>query len=324
MRVLSSDDIAAVLTPRLVVDALEAAFRAPVEVPVRHHHRMAKVGEPDAMLLLMPAWHAPGAPAPTYAGVKVVSVVPGNARRGKQSVVGAYLLLSGETGETLAVIDGSALTLWRTAAASALAARRLARPDASRLVMVGAGSLAPYLIAAHASERPIDTVTIWNRDAAKAEAVAARLSAGEGLSAGRSTTITATADLEAAVAAADIVSCATLSTEPIVLGRWLRPGTHVDLVGGFTPQMREADDEAVRRAEVYVDTRAGATVEAGDIVQPLASGALTHAGIRGDLFDLCRGTAPGRTDPAAITLFKSAGTALEDLAAAALVYERSG
>ena len=131
-------------------------------------------------------------------------------------------------------------------------------------------------------------------------------------------------DLETAVRDADIVCCATLSTEPIVRGAWLKPGAHVDLVGGFTPKMREADNDAIKRARVYVDTRAGATKEAGDIVQPLKSGVLKKDGVRGDLFELCRGKAKGRTRPGEITLFKSVGTAIEDLAAAMLVWRGIG
>jgi ornithine cyclodeaminase len=211
------------------------------------------------------------------------------------------------------MIDGGALTLWRTAAASALAASYLARDDASRLVMVGAGALAPHLIDAHASVRPIETVAIWNRNPSRAEALAARL-------AGRGYAVAAVTDLAAAVRSADIVSCATLSGEPLVKGDWLKPGVHLDLVGAFTPAMRESDDAAVRRARVYVDTRAGALKEAGDIVLPIKSGVIAEADICGDLFDLCRGAVEGRRSAEEITLFKSVGTALEDLAAASLAF----
>jgi ornithine cyclodeaminase len=267
------------------------------------------------MLLLMPAWEKGGSES-GFLGVKVVSVYPGNAKRGLPSVAGTYLLMRADTGEPLAVIDGQALTLWRTAAASALAASYLARQDARRLVMVGAGALAPYLIAAHASVRPIDDVLVWNHNFARAETRAAEL-------AGRPYAVRATRDLEAAVRDADIVSCATLSNDPLVKGAWLKPGAHLDLVGAFTPKMRESDDEAARLATLYVDTRAGALKEAGDIVQPLAAGIIQESDISGDLFDLCRGTAGGRDTPDQITLFKSVGTALEDLPAAALAYMNS-
>jgi ornithine cyclodeaminase len=223
------------------------------------------------------------------------------------------MLMSGETGEPLAVMDGTTLTAWRTACASALAASYLAREDAAHLVMIGAGALAPHLVRAHASVRPIKKVTLWNRTRKRAVQTAFGLSVG-GLE------VEVADDLEAAVRAADIVSCATLSAEPLVRGKWLKKGAHVDLVGAYTPKMREADDDAIKKARVYVDTRAGATKEGGDIVQPLKSGVLKKDGIRGDLFELCRGEAKGRSGNLQVTLFKSVGTAIEDLAAAMLVW----
>jgi ornithine cyclodeaminase len=227
--------------------------------------------------------------------------------------MGTYLLLSGDSGAPLACIDGVSLTLWRTAAASALAADALARPEASHLAMIGAGALAPYLIRAHASVRPIRRVTIWNRTPERASHVAAKLTR-DGIAA------TATADRAAAIGDADVVSVATLTDVPLVEGAWLKPGTHVDLVGAFTPAMREADDEAIRRASVYVDTRPGMR-ESGDIAQPLASGALTEARIAGDLFDIAAGRARRLSD-GEITLFKSVGYAAEDLAGATEVWRR--
>jgi len=315
MRVISAEDLARILTFPLLIEALRDAFASDVEVPVRHHHSIERPGEPPAMLLLMPAWQKGGSEG-GFLGVKAVSVYPGNAKRGLPSVSGTYLLMRGDTGEPLAAIDGQALTLWRTAAASALAASYLAREDAHRLVMAGAGALAPYLIEAHASVRPIAEVLIWNHNFARAEALAATLS-------GRACTVRSTKDIELAVRNADVVSCATLSNDPVVKGAWLKPGAHLDLVGAFTAKMRESDDEAARRATIYVDTRAGAMKEAGDIVQPLAAGIIERSDIAGDLFDLCRGTVVGRTSADEITLFKSVGTALEDLAAAALLHSKT-
>jgi ornithine cyclodeaminase len=312
MRVISAAEIDRVLTYPDLIETLRAAFRSGVTVPPRHHHAIPRPGA-EAILILMPAWH--DEPSQGYAGVKIVSVFPDNARRGKPSVMGTYLLLSGESGEPLAALDGQALTLWRTAAASALAASYLARNDARRLAMVGAGALAPGLIAAHAAVRGIEEVAIWNRTPATAVRLAARLDR-PGLR------VRAASDLAEAVGTADIVSAATLASAPLIRGEWLKPGTHIDLVGAYTPKMREADDAAVTRARVYVDTRAGALHEAGDLVQPIAAGLLEEADIAGDLFDLCRGTAAGRRSDTEITLFKSVGTAIEDLAAAVAVYER--
>lgn len=313
MRLVTADEIDAALTWPTLIAALRSAFGGNTVTPTRHHHRIAR-SDGDATLLLMPAWQAG---AGGYAGVKIVSVFPGNAARDKPSVIGTYLLLDGDSGEPLAALDGQALTAWRTAAASALAASYLAAPDARHMVMVGAGALAPRLIAAHAAVRPIEAVAIWNRNPERAASLAADVDR-PGLR------VTATTDLAAAVAGADIVSAATMSHEPLIRGDWLKPGAHLDLVGAYNPAMREVDDAAIARATVYVDTRAGALAEAGDIVQAIASGALDAARIAGDLFDLCRGDAPGRRSAGEITLFKSVGTAIEDLAAAILVYERLG
>jgi len=299
-----------------LVDILQATFAKGAVAPLRHHHAIALDGRPEATLLLMPAWEAsaPGAAtAGRFLGVKSVTVFPDNATRGKPAVFGTYLLASAETGETLAVMDATRLTPWRTGAASALAARYLARPDAARLLMVGAGALAPCLIRAHASVRPIREVAIWNRTPERARALAATF-AGSGLA------VSVADDLERAVHNADIVSTATLSAEPLIRGVWLQPGTHVDCVGAYRPGMRESDDEVVRRARIFVDTRAGAFAEAGDILQPIQAGVIGKAAVLGDLFDLCRGTVAGRATPDEITMFKSVGASIEDLAAAIAVY----
>jgi ornithine cyclodeaminase len=310
MRVVTADEIQNALTYVGLVDALAEAFRSDIAVPLRHHHTIARPGA-DATLLLMPAWKEDGE---RFIGCKVVTVFPDNARSQRPSVYGQYLLLSGETGEPLAMMDGRALTAWRTACTSALAARHLARADAAHLVMVGAGALAPHLIRAHASVRPIRRVTVWNRTRARA------VSLGFGIAvAGIQVDIAES--LEEAVAEADIVSCATLSAEPLVKGAWLKKGAHLDLVGGFTPKMREADDQAVKRARIFVDTRAGAAKEAGDIVVPLKKKIIDAKAIRGDLADLVCGRVKGRTAASQITLFKSVGNAVEDLAAAMLVWK---
>lgn len=310
MRVMNDIETAAALPYKALVEALREMFRAGCEMPVRHHHTMGVPGEPDATLLLMPAW-TPG----QYLGVKLVTVMPGNATRGLPSISGQYILSDARTGAALALIDGAVLTARRTAAASALAADYLARKDAGHLVIAGTGSLSRPLAEAHCALRPIRKVTIWGRRLAAAEEVAADLQADLGVE------VVAAADLEAAVRTADIVSAATMSQTPLILGDWLPEGCHVDLVGAYKPTMRESDDAAIRRARVYVDTRAGAMKEGGDIVIPLQSGALTPAAIAGDLYDLTRGTALGRTSDTEITLFKSVGAALEDLAGAVLAYE---
>ncbi len=312
MQVIGGDQIHRLLDFPSLIEALRVMFRDGCKVPARHHHGIAAAtaeGRPGT-LLVMPAWQAGRA-----LGIKIVTVFPDNTRRSLPAVHGTYVLLDAATGMPRAVLDGTALTLRRTAAASALAAEFLARPDSAVHLMVGTGALAPHLIAAHAAGRPIRETLIWGRDPKKTAALAARL-AEAGIAAAP------VGDLEAAVAAADIITCATLAREPLIRGAWLRPGSHLDLVGGYTPDMREADDTAIARARVYVDTDA-ALREAGDIVQPLRSGHLARERIVGDLFGLTRGSCPGRRDPAEITLFKSVGTALEDLAAAQLAVSRA-
>ncbi|MGS1094145.1 ornithine cyclodeaminase family protein [Aquamicrobium terrae] len=317
MLTISAADVDRALTFPGLVETLRAAFREGAVQPLRHHHTVERAAGSETTLLLMPAWtdfKRVGVEAEGHIGVKIVTVSPDNNTIGKPAVMGQYLLLDGRTGEPKAIIDGQRLTQWRTTCASALAASYLAREDASRLLVVGAGALSPFLAKAHSAVRPIGTIRIWNRTPANAEKVAADLRT-EGLAAEAAT------DLDAELAEADIVSCATISQTPLVKGALLKPGAHVDLVGGFTPQMREADDDTIRRASVFVDTRTGATKEAGDIVQPLASGVLAESDILADLHELARGEKKGRSSADEITLFKSVGAALEDLAAGVAVYE---
>jgi ornithine cyclodeaminase len=312
LRFLSAEEIDSILDFPSLIDALHTAFCADIETPLRHHHAIARE-DGEAALLLMPAWTKEKNGA--FLGTKIVTVYPGNLAKGLGSVAGTYLLMSGDTGEPLVTIDGHRMTLWRTAAASALAANYLAREDASHLMLFGAGALAPYLARAHAAVRPIQKVSIWNRTPERAHALAAELS-------GETFKTEIVMDKERAVREADIVTCITLSQVPVFSGEWLKAGAHVDLVGAFRPNAREADDAAIKRSKIYVDTRRGALKEAGDIVMPLAAGLLKESDVRGDLFDLCRGTANGRVGAQEITLFKSVGTAIEDLAAAMLLWKK--
>jgi len=293
-----------------LIDALEDAFKGEVEAPERTQHRIRVPGEADGTLLLMPAWRAG-----SFLGIKIATVFPGNLKKNLPSVGANYLLLDATSGQAFAMLDGEELTARRTAAASALASRYLSRADATRLLMVGTGKLAPHLIRAHAAVRALSHVFIWGRRAESARRVA------DGLR-DEPYSVTAVEDLEAAVKTVDIISCATLATEPLIKGRWLGEGQHLDLVGAFTPEMSEADGDAVSSSDVYVDTRAGAFAEAGEIVQALRSGALKETDVIGDLFDLARGTCHARRSPKTITLFKSVGSALEDLAAAELATRR--
>ena len=294
-----------------LIDALRQRFRRGCEVPLRHTHLLAAAdGSPAGTVLIMPAWQPGG-----RLGIKTVNVFAANAERGLPALHATYLLFDATTGAPLAQLDGSEITTRRTVAASALAASYLARPDATRLLVVGAGQLARLVPAAMRSVRPsIGEIRVWNHQPARAEALAQDWRA-QGLPA------LAVGDLETAVRNADIVSCVTLATAPLVQGAWLGPGTHLDLVGGFTPAMREADGHCLRRARVWVDT-AEALAKSGDVLQAVAEGAFDPAATQGTLADLCRG-AGGRRTADEITLFKSVGTALEDLAAAELVFDGS-
>lgn len=316
---ISATAVDNLMTWQELVDALDSAFRNGMIQPVRHHHPVERPEGTPSMLLLMPAWsdfHKLEDPSKGYMGVKIVTVSPDNGLINKPAVMGVYLLLDGITGEPKALIDGQSLTRWRTAAASALAARYLAREDASRLVIMGAGAVSSNLVRAHSSVRPITDIAFCVRNPQRAEATIKELR-DEGYN------VYIAEDHTAAIEQADIVAAGTLATKPLIHGKHLRPGTHVDLVGAFTPDMRESDDEAVLRSRVFVDTKAGALAEGGDITQPLRDGIIQPDHILGDLFDLARGTVKGRESDQDITLFKSVGAAMEDLAAGIMVFEKS-
>jgi ornithine cyclodeaminase len=314
LRLIDAASVHRLLDYAPLVEALAAAHRAAPPLVGRSLLEpppgAGRVGEG---FLVLPAWAHGRA-----FGVKMVTIVPANAERADRlpTVQAVYQLFEGATGRPLAVIDGTALTLRKTAADSGLGAQLLARADASTLLMIGAGALAPHLILAHRAVRPsLRRVLVWNRSAPRRDRLLAEL-AQRGIAAEPAD------DLEAAVRAADVISAATLASEPLVRGAWLQPGAHVDLVGAYTPTMREADDEAMRRARVHVDYPGSTVEESGDLVQPLASGALTRQDVLGDLFDLCQGRAPGRRSADEITLFKNGGGSHLDLFSAEFLLRR--
>ncbi len=292
-----------------LIAALERLFISGCEVPPRHVHSIAgEQGQGSLTTLIMPAW-LPG----RYLGIKTVNIAPGNTALGLPGLFSSYLLYDASTGRPLASMAGDEITSRRTAAASALAASRLARPDARSLLVVGAGRVAALLPEAYRAVLPtLERVRVWTRRPEAAAALAGQLGAG--------IDIEAVPDLARAVAEADIVSCATLATEPLIRGEWLRPGSHLDLIGSFTPAMREADDACFAGASLWVDTDE-ALRKSGDLLQPLASGVISPDHVRGDLAALCR-LRSGRHSANERTVFKSVGSALEDLAAAMLVYEQ--
>ncbi|MEM6461797.1 MAG: ornithine cyclodeaminase family protein [Pseudomonadota bacterium] len=318
MKVVSADKVDELLDFPALIDALADAFLGGIHAPVRHHHTIDRRHGTDSTMLIMPAWTdftGGAADDGGYMGVKIVTVCPDNNQIGKPAVMGVYILSDGVTGQPLALIDGQKLTLWRTAAASALAGRYLAPKPARKMVMIGAGKLAPYLIRAHASLHPIQSVSVWNRTPENARKLADEM-------VDETFDVVVCDDRAAAIADADIVSAATISSEPLVEGSWLSPGTHLDLVGAFTPSMRESDDDAVMRATVFVDTFGGALKEGGDIVQPMQAGRLKRTDVVAELATLCSGDHGGRAHPDEITLYKSTGASLMDFAAAGLVWTR--
>lgn len=311
MRIIEAESTRRHLQFAPLIAAIAQMFVQGCEVPPRHQHDIDGAGIPGGTVLLMPAWR-PG----SYLGIKTVSIFAGNRERGLPGLHSAYLLIDAGTGVPLAMIDGNEITSRRTAAASALAARYLARADAGRLLVVGAGRVAQLLPEAYTAVRPIREIQVWARRGEAAQALVTGLRA-----AGWAATVAP--DLQAAVGQADIVSCATLSEAPLVHGAWLNPGTHLDLIGGFAPAMRETDDACFANSLVFIDTEE-TLLKAGDLLAPIASGVFCAADVRATLAQLCRGEHPGRTAGAEITVFKSVGTALEDLAAATLVYEADG
>jgi alanine dehydrogenase len=311
MRDLIFDDETLIrLTPwPALIDALREAFRIPCEMPQRSNLQIPHKSTIAGAVLIMPSWVQDD-----VIGLKILNVFPSNASIGKPAIHGVYVLSSATDGEILALFDAKTLTARRTAATSALAAGFLARPDSSRLLLMGTGHLAPFMAAAHCSVRPIRHISVWGRSFEKAAVLARRLSKSLNINS------EPVENLESALSAADIVCTATLASQPIVFGAHVKPGTHVDLVGGFTPLMREADDTLLRRARIFVDQRRAALLEAGDITDPVARGIISPDDIVADLTDLCTGRIRASAKENDITLFKSVGLALEDLAAARLAF----
>ncbi|MDD2161269.1 ornithine cyclodeaminase family protein [Pseudomonas sp. MIL19] len=309
MRVLTNTQTAAQLPFDILIQTLENFFKEGCEVPLRHNHAISgNTASDSGILLLMPAWQ-PG----KRLGVKTVSIFPNNSARGLPGLHSVFILYDAATGAPLAILDGDVITSRRTAAASALAAKWLSRPDSSTLLVVGAGRVGSLLPDAYRSVRPIERVLVWNRLSESADTLVGNLRE-QGIDAH------AVNSLEDAAQEADIITCATLSTAPLIQGKWLKPGVHLDLIGGFTPAMRESDDECMRKGTVFLDTTE-ALLKAGDILEPIESGAFNEQRVAATLEQLCRGQHPGRTSRYEITVFKAVGTALEDLAAASLAYD---
>ena len=308
MLIIPDDKITILLDYKKLIEALRVIFQSDYTMPVRHHHFYQTDEGEENTLILMPVWNK------EYLGMKQVTVAPANASKNMPSIYAQYILSDSKTGQPLAMMNATELTARRTACTSALAASFLARKDAKNLLVVGGGKVAQHLVQAHFAVRDFKKVSIWMRNPDKMEEFVAGLKA-QGFPA------EAVTDLENSARQADIISCATLSKTAIIKGDWVKPGTHLDLIGSHKPTTRETDDEAIRKSSIFVDSRAGALHETGELALPIADGVITENDVKADIVELVKGIHPGRNSSEEITLFKSAGLAVEDLAAALLVYK---
>lgn len=294
----------------LIAEIRNAFVSTSIEVPARHHHNFTNPKENvNSTLLLMPAWN-PG----KEAGVKIITVSPNNGNFDLPSIQGTYIYLDAHKGNVKAIIGAKALTAKRTAAASALASSFLSKKNASSMLMIGTGVLSSNLILAHTSVRDIKNVFVWGRNSSKAQTICEDLT-------NEKFAISVVKEIKEVISEVDIISCATLSKKPLVLGKYLKTGQHIDLVGAYRTDMRESDDEVINKSEVFVDTYQGLR-ESGDIIIPLQNGILTEEDIKADLFELCSREKQGRQNDQEITCFKSVGHALEDLTGARYYYKK--
>lgn len=308
---ISKEDIDDIHDYNELVDALKKGFLSKIETPMRHHHDYENPSQgKNSTLLLMPSWQVSES-----LGVKIITVSPENAKNNMPAIQGVYLLFDAKTGTPKAMMDGKSLTVKRTSCASALASRYLSREDSKVLLMLGTGALSPELIKAHCSQRPIEKVFVWGRNFEKAQKLADSLNI-------KSVSILAIENYQEYISQACIISVATLSSVPLIFGKNLHKGQHIDLVGAYKPDMREADDETILKSRVFVDTYQGGLKESGDIAIPLENKIISKDDVLADLFSLCSNEHKGRNNAEEITLFKSVGHALEDLVAANYYYDK--
>lgn len=310
MKVFNSVATREALDFTLLISKLRSMFAEGCEVPLRHSHKIAPATAGERTVLIMPAWQDG-----KYLGIKTVNIFPENASKRLPGLHSTYILYDANTGVPVAQIDGNEITSRRTAAASALAASYLAREESSRLVVLGAGRVGSLIPDAYRAVLPIKHISVWDQNPRAAEVLAVRLRT-EGID------VEIVTDLAESVRRADVVSCATLATSPIVQGKWLSPGSHLDLIGSFTPQMREADDDCFKGANIFVDTNE-APQKSGDLLGPMSRDVISKSDVERTLQALCRTTTEGRKSKSERTVFKAVGTALEDLAAAMLVFEHT-
>lgn len=308
MQIIPDKEISKLLDYKNLIEALREVFQSDYTMPLRHHHFYKTPKGGENTLILMPVWND------QYMGTKQVIVAPANAEENRPTIYAQYILSNSQTGEPLAMMNATEITARRTACTSALAASYLCREDAENLLIIGGGKVAQHLAQAHLAVRNFKKVSVWMRNPSKMVEFVAGLN-DQGIPAEGVT------DLEKAVGHADLISCATPSKTPLIKGDWVKPGTHLDLMGSYKPDTRETDDVAIRKSSLFVDSRAGALLESGELALPIAAGIITEKDVKADIVELIKGIHPGRISSEEITLFKSAGLAIEDLAAALLVYK---
>lgn len=308
MLIIPDEKIIEYLDYKKLIDALREIFQSDYTMPVRHHHFYKTPDGDHNTLILMPVWNS------EYLGMKQVTVAPANANRNMPSIFAQYILSDSKTGRPLAMMNATELTSRRTACTSALASSYLSREDSENLLIVGGGSVAKHLVQAHLTVRNFKKISVWMRNSSKMEEFVADLK-------NQVFPIEAVTNLEESARQADLIACATLSKTPIIKGEWIKPGTHLDMIGSHKPDTRETDDDAIRKSSIFVDSRAGALHETGELALPIADGVIKESDIKADIVELVKGIHPGRTSTEEITLFKSAGLAIEDLAAALLIYK---
>jgi ornithine cyclodeaminase/alanine dehydrogenase-like protein (mu-crystallin family) len=308
MLIIPENRIAEFLAYPDLIEALRKMFLSEYTLPLRHHHFYTNSDGDHNTLILMPVWNK------DYIGMKQVTVAPGNVRQNIPSVFAQYILSDAKTGKPLATMNAAELTARRTACTSALASSFLSRKDADNLLVVGGGAVARHLVEAHMAVREFRKINIWMRDPDKLAAYVDLLK-NKGIDA------CAVENLEDAARNADVISCATLSKTPVIKGEWIKPGAHLDMIGSHKPDTRETDDDAIIKSQIFVDSRMGALHETGELALPIADGIISEKDVKADIVELVKGIHVGRESEEQITLFKSAGLAVEDFAGALLVYK---
>ncbi len=314
MIILSEDKVHSSLTFPELIEKLKNAFSKPHSMPQRNVYDLDSNPDNHDAFAVLPSWND------ETIAVKAFTYLPDNPEQSAElkSIYAQIMLFDRKTGLPQAVVDGTSATYWRTAAVSGLACSFLARSDASKLLLCGTGHLSPYMALAHASVRDIREIKVWGRSPEKIQGVVDDI-----LKQRPDIHVSISNDFESDIAWADIISCATRSPTPLFSGKWVKPGTHIDLVGNHIKTCREVDTECMQRSEVYVDGTVNTSAEAGELLIPIAEGAYELEQVKGELSQLCSGDVHGRNNEQDITLFKSVGTALADLVCAQLVYQKN-